>query len=58
MKEIETSKQQALAEIYEQAANLATTVAEKILRREISADDQKSLVDETLRQMQGAGSAS
>ena len=54
-KEIEAGKQQALAEIYEQAANLATSVAEKILRREINADDQKSLVDETLRQMSTAG---
>ena len=51
-KEIEASKQRALAEIYDQAATLATNVAEKILRREVNADDQKKLVDESLRQMQ------
>ncbi len=52
VKDIETSKQQALTEIYDQAATLATSVAEKILRRNINADDQKALVDESLRQMQ------
>ncbi len=56
--EIEAGKQQALAEIYEQTAALATSVAEKILRRQINADDQKSLVDESLRQLQASGSAS
>jgi F-type H+-transporting ATPase subunit b len=54
VKDIEASKEQALSEIYEQAANLATSVAEKILRRSINADDQKALVDESLRQMQSA----
>ncbi len=53
-KEIEASKQRALADIYEQAATLATTVAEKILKREINADDQKALVDESLKQLQAA----
>ncbi len=54
VRDIEASKQQALSEIYEQAATLATSVAEKILRRNINADDQKALVDESLKQMQSA----
>ena len=52
MKEIETSKEQALAEIYEQTASLATTVAEKILRRNLNADDQRDLVKQSLDELQ------
>jgi F-type H+-transporting ATPase subunit b len=52
MKEIESSKRQALAEIYEQTASLATSVAEKILRRNLNADDQRDLVQQSLEQMQ------
>ena len=55
VKDIEASKQQALSEIYEQTASLATGVAEKILRREIKPEDQTSLVEQTLKQMQTAG---
>lgn len=51
-KEIEASKQQALAEIYEQTAALATTVAEKILRRNLNADDQRDLVQKSLEELQ------
>ena len=52
LKDIEASRRQALTDIYDQAATLATSVAEKILRREINAADQKALVDESLKQMQ------
>jgi F-type H+-transporting ATPase subunit b len=52
LKDIDTSKQQALAEIYEQTANISTQIAEKILRRNLNADDQRELVNESLRQMQ------
>ena len=55
LKDIEASRRQALSDIYEQTATLATSVAEKILRREINADDQKTLVAESLKQMQSAG---
>jgi F-type H+-transporting ATPase subunit b len=51
MKEIESSKQQALAEIYEQTAVLATSVAEKILRRNLNADDQRDLVQKSLEEL-------
>jgi F-type H+-transporting ATPase subunit b len=53
-KEIEAAKNQALAEIYEQTAVLATTVAEKILRRNLNADDQRDLVRSSLEQLKGA----
>jgi len=51
-KEIEAAKRQAIAEIYEQTAMLATTVAEKILRRNLNADDQRDLVSRSLDQVQ------
>jgi F-type H+-transporting ATPase subunit b len=51
-KEIEAARKQALAEIYEQTAQLATNVAEKILRRNLNADDQRDLVASSLDQVQ------
>ena len=52
MKEIESSKSTALAEIYEQTASLATSVAEKILRRNLNANDQRDLVRQSLDELQ------
>jgi F-type H+-transporting ATPase subunit b len=51
-KEIDAARKQALAEIYEQTAQLATNVAEKILRRNLNADDQRDLVARSLDQVQ------
>jgi len=53
-KDIEAAKRAAIAEIYSEATTLATTVASKILRREIKPDDQRQLVEESLRQLQAA----
>lgn len=53
MKDIDTAKRAALTEIYSQTANLATAVASKILRREIKVDDQRTLVEESVRALQG-----
>lgn len=47
-REVETSKTQALHEVWTQTAQLATLSATKILKREINPDDQKQLVDEAL----------
>jgi len=52
IKEIETAKNTAVREVYDQAAVLATTVAEKILRRNLNADDQRDLVARSLEQLQ------
>jgi F-type H+-transporting ATPase subunit b len=51
-RDIEASKNQALSEIYEKAAELSTSIAEKILRRNINVEDQRDLVNESLRQLQ------
>ncbi len=51
LKDIDASRKQAIAEIYEQTANLSTSIAAKILRRNLNADDQRDLVNESLQQM-------
>jgi F-type H+-transporting ATPase subunit b len=53
LKDIEAAKRAAVSELYAQSATLATMVASKILRREIRAEDQQSLVEESLGQMAG-----
>jgi F-type H+-transporting ATPase subunit b len=50
--EIEAAKKQAIVEIYDQAAALATGVAEKILRRNLNPEDQRDLVSRSLDQVQ------
>jgi F-type H+-transporting ATPase subunit b len=52
LKDIDASRKQALTEIYEQTANLSTSIAEKILKRSLNADDQRDLVNESLKQLQ------
>lgn len=54
MKDIESAKRAALADIYTQTATLATSVASKILRREVRVDDQQRLVEESLQALQSA----
>lgn len=49
--ELEGAKRAALSEIHAMAAGLATTVAGKILKREIQAGDQKRLVEESLSEL-------
>ncbi len=49
--EIEAAKNQAIGEIYRQAAELATSAAEKILRRNLNVEDQRELVNASVEQM-------
>ncbi len=55
LSEIEAAKRIALSEIYNQAASLSTSVAAKILAREITRDDQQRLVDDALGELKTAG---
>lgn len=48
---IEAAKRAAISEIYAETASLATAVASKILRREVSAEDQRRLVEESVSQL-------
>jgi F-type H+-transporting ATPase subunit b len=54
VKEIESARHQALQDIYAQAAELSTSIAEKILRRNLNADDQRDLVNQSLQELQNA----
>jgi F-type H+-transporting ATPase subunit b len=52
MREIDGARKAAIAEIYEHAAEVSTSIAEKILRRNISMDDQRDLVRRSLEELQ------
>jgi len=57
-REIEAAKDVALDEIYRQAVDLATTLSAKTLSRQITADDHRKLLDESLAELrQGAARA-
>jgi F-type H+-transporting ATPase subunit b len=53
--EIRAAKEQAIGDLYEQSAALATDVAGRMLQREITADDQKQLIEQSLREMEQSG---
>lgn len=50
-RDIEAAKKAALQEIYAQTAAAATSIASKILRREVNAADQKRLVEESMGEL-------
>jgi len=54
-RDIEAARDQAKSEIHTYAADLAVSVAEKILRRNLNADDQRDLVNQSLEQVQTIG---
>jgi F-type H+-transporting ATPase subunit b len=54
-REIESAKQAAISEIYNEASNLAVSIAGKILEREINDRDQKKLIDDSLGELARAG---
>lgn len=54
-REIGAAKDQALQEIWNQTARLATEVSAKAIRRQITIDDQRRLVDEALAELQQHG---
>jgi F-type H+-transporting ATPase subunit b len=53
--DINAAKERAVSEIYDQAGALATQVAGQILRREINADDQATLIRESIDKLRDAG---
>ena len=55
MRDIDAARDQAVAELHSQAAVLATSVAEKILRRNLNADDQRDLVNRSLAEIATVG---
>jgi F-type H+-transporting ATPase subunit b len=51
--DIDAAKRAAIGELHAEASNLAVSIASRILDREISADDQQALIDESLADMGG-----
>jgi F-type H+-transporting ATPase subunit b len=54
-KEIDTARDQALQHIWNQTAQLATVVSAKAIRRNLSLDDHRRLVDEALAELNTTG---
>ncbi len=50
-RDIDAARQAAITELHAEASMLASTIAGKILMREISAEDQQKLVEETLDEL-------
>ncbi len=57
MRDIDTAKQAAISSIHNQASSLAVLIAGKILQREINESDQKTLMDESIRELAKSGSS-
>jgi F-type H+-transporting ATPase subunit b len=53
-REMDNARDQALRDLWDQAANLATVVASKAIRRQLTPDDHRRLVDEALSEMRSA----
>jgi F-type H+-transporting ATPase subunit b len=51
-KDIETARDQAIAQVHSEAVNLSTIMAEKILHRNLNPDDQRDLLARSLEQLQ------
>jgi len=53
-REVEIAKDQAIKEIWEQAAQLATLISTKAIGRSLTVDDHHRLIDESLQEMRHA----
>lgn len=49
--EIEAAKKQAVDEVHRHTAELSTLIASRILKREVNAQDQQQLVDDSLAEL-------
>ena len=54
-KDIEAARDTAVRQVREEAVNLATLMAEKVLRRNLNPDDQRTLLRDSLDQLQTIG---
>jgi F-type H+-transporting ATPase subunit b len=53
-REIDLARDQALQDIWRQAADLATLISAKTIRRQLNADDHRRLVDEAIAEIRSA----
>ena len=54
--DIEAAKKQALNELYSESVNLASVMAGKILKREVSVNDEQRLMEESLAELKTVNS--
>ncbi|MFN5944556.1 MAG: F0F1 ATP synthase subunit B [Phycisphaerae bacterium] len=54
MRDIDNAKRAAVSEVYAQGSALAASMAGKILKREVNTNDTQRLLDESVRQLEGA----
>ena len=54
-RDIDAARKSAVAELHAEAAVLATSIAGKILSREISPEDQQRLVEESIQELANVG---
>jgi F-type H+-transporting ATPase subunit b len=54
-REIELARSEAVRDLYERSAGLATEIAGRILRREVSAADHERLIAEAIEELEGRG---
>jgi F-type H+-transporting ATPase subunit b len=52
-KEIQAEKDAVLQELYQQAVQLASMMSAKTIRRQLSTDDHRRLLDESLAELRG-----
>lgn len=55
MREIDSARTAAVTELHSESARLATAIAEKILQRQITPEDQQTLIEESLRELADQG---
>lgn len=54
-RDIDAAKRAAISEIYSEMASTSTAIASKILQRELNANDQQALVEQSLGELQAVG---
>jgi F-type H+-transporting ATPase subunit b len=57
-RELEMAREQAVQELWGEAARLATQVSASVIGRSLNADDQRRLVDEAVTELRGAPATS
>jgi len=53
-REIETARDQALLDLWNQSTQMAAMLSSKAIKREVRPEDHKKLFDETLQEMKAA----
>jgi F-type H+-transporting ATPase subunit b len=57
LREVETAKDQALQEIWQQSVTLATAISSKAIRRNLTQEDHQRLLDESLAELKASSEA-